>query len=183
MNARPRHLAACAALLLATAMASPAAAPPEVRDNLPAATVGVVSRFTFLGFQIYDASLWTTPGFTPAEYAKHAFALELSYLRDFTGEAIADRSVQEMRRQPGVTEAQLRTWKLQMQQVFPDVRKGDRLTGLHRPGMGAAFLFNGKPGGTIADEEFARRFFGIWLSAESSDTRLRDAVANQPPNR
>ena len=32
------------------------------------------------------------------------------------------------------------------------------------------------PLATIADEEFARHFFGIWLSEQTSDTRLRKAL-------
>jgi GPH family glycoside/pentoside/hexuronide:cation symporter len=63
-----------------------------------------------------------------------------------------------------------------MQEVFPNVRRGDRLTGVHQPGTGAVFLLNGRPLATIADEEFARRFFGIWLSPQTSDTRLRKAL-------
>jgi hypothetical protein len=81
-----------------------------------------------------------------------------------------------MRRQSGVSDDKLALWKQKMLEVFPDVRKGDRLTGLNRPGTGAVFLLNGQPLATIADEEFARHFFGIWLSEQTSDTRLRKAL-------
>jgi hypothetical protein len=100
----------------------------------------------------------------------------LSYLRSFSGASIAQRSLAEMRRQSGVSDDKLALWKQKMLEVFPDVRKGDRLTGLNRPGTGAVFLLNGQPLATIADEEFARHFFGIWLSEQTSDTRLRKAL-------
>ena len=63
-----------------------------------------------------------------------------------------------------------------MLRTFTNVRKGDRLTGIHRPGEGAVFLLNGQVAGTIREADFARRFFGIWLSDDTSDTRLREAL-------
>jgi hypothetical protein len=170
------------ALLLALLLAAGAGAntlPPEVRTNLPNATLGANSRFTFFGFDVYDANLWVAPGFSLGDYDRHAFALTLTYLRDFSGESIAGRSVSEMRRQTGVTDAQLATWNSLMSSTFPNVRKGDRLTGIHRPGGGATFLLNGLPAGSIEDAEFSRRFFGIWLSAQTSDTRLREALTTR----
>ena len=178
-----RQVAAWLALLLLQRHASAMSAPREVHAELPNATLGGNARFTFLGIGVYDASLWVTPGFSVGDYDRHAFALTLSYLRDFSGAAIADRSVAEMRRQPGPAEASLDTWARRMREVFPDVRKGDRLTGIHRPGEGARFHANGQLAGSIADAEFSRRFFGIWLSAQTSDSRLRDALAAPGANR
>jgi hypothetical protein len=178
-----RQLAVSLALFFALGPAVARTAPQEVHADLPNATLGGDVRFTFLGFSVYDASLWVMPGFSAQDYDRHAFALSLTYLRDFTGEAIAKRSAAEMRRQPGVTEPQLDAWNRRMREVFPDVRKGDRLTGIHRPGEGARFHLNGQPAGAIADADFSRRFFGIWLSAQSSDARLRDALAAQPATR
>ena len=172
-----RQAATWLVLLPALGNASGMTAPREVHAELPNATLGGNIRFTFLGFSVYDASLWVTPGFATQDYDRHPFALVLTYLRDFTAEAIAQRSVSEMRRQPGATEATLDTWARRMREVFPDVRKGDRLTGTHRPGEGARFHANGQLAGSITDADFSRRFFGIWLSAQTSDSRLRDALA------
>ena len=63
-----------------------------------------------------------------------------------------------------------------MRAVFPDVKASDRLTGIHQPGVGAVFLFNGRAKGEIRDPAFAKAFFGIWLSAQSSEPRLRTAL-------
>lgn len=150
--------------------------PAEVRTGLPGATLGASARITYFGFDIYDASLWVMPGFSVDDYQRHPFALTLTYRRTFTGESIAKRSVSEMRRQPGITEPQLAAWDSQMSALFPDVRNGDRLTGIHRPGEGAVFLLNGQAAGAIRDADFSRRFFGIWLSTQTSDTRLREAL-------
>ena len=43
----------------------------------------------FLGFEIYRARLWVQPGFDADNYGAQPLALELTYHRDFTAEAIA----------------------------------------------------------------------------------------------
>jgi len=63
-----------------------------------------------------------------------------------------------------------------MTALFPDVRDRDRLTGVQLPGQGARFFFNGTLRGELADAEFARLFFGIWLSPRTSEPALRAAL-------
>jgi hypothetical protein len=40
-------------------------------------------------------------------------------------------------------------------------------------------VFNGQPLGEIRDAEFARRFFAIWLSPQTSEPKLRLALLQQ----
>ncbi len=68
-----------------------------------------------------------------------------------------------------------------MRRVFPDVEPGDRLLGVHRPGEGVAFFYNGQLRGEIRDPEFARLFFGIWLSPRSSEPAMRQALLGSAP--
>ena len=44
----------------------------------------------------------------------------------------------------------------------------------------ARFVFNGRPLGEIADADFARRFFGIWLDPRTSAPELRAALLRRP---
>ena len=62
--------------------------PAEIRGALPSATLAGTAKLTYWGFDVYNASLWVAPGFNAAEYERHAFALELAYLRDFSSEDI-----------------------------------------------------------------------------------------------
>jgi Chalcone isomerase-like len=156
--------------------------PQELGASVPSATLSGSGRMRAYGFQIYDAALWTAPGFRADDFARHAFALELSYLRDFTGQNIAKRSVDEMRRIGSFTDEQAETWLRAMQVAFPDVKKGDRITGVHQPGVGAQFLTNGKPTGEVRDPQFARLFFGIWLSPNTSQPQLRQALLSRAAN-
>ena len=66
-----------------------------------------------------------------------------------------------------------------MRAVFPDVKAGDRITGIHQPGVGAVFLRNGRSLGSIADPAFAKIFFGIWLSEQTSEPAMRTALISR----
>ena len=170
-----RALLAALAGLGAGARAQPAA-PAEVAAELPGARLLGNGRLTYFGLHIYDARLWVADGFSADAYARMPLALELEYARSLVGKLIAERSLDEMKRIGGFGEEQGQRWLASMTQVFPDVNKGDRLTGVHRPGEAALFFLNAKPKGEVRDADFARRFFGIWLSAQTSEPKLRAAL-------
>ncbi len=166
-----------AAAIAATAAATQAASvPAEVLQALPQAQALGQTRLRVWGFQIYDARLWVAPGFRAQRFDQHGTALELTYLRAFASADIAARSITEMRRSADISAAQAAQWQQEMQRVFPDIKAGDRLLGVHKPGVGASFWFNGKPAGDIADATFARLFFGIWLSSRTSEPAMRTAL-------
>lgn len=152
-----------------------------LRVGLPGAQLAGSAKLTVWGFDVYRASLWVAPGFRPATYSQHAFALELAYLRKFGGNAITERTLTEMQRQAKVTPEKTRVWRDALMAIFPDVNPGDRITGIHQPGASTRFLVNGKPKGEIADPEFDRLFFGIWLSDATSEPALRQALLAQTP--
>lgn len=149
---------------------------PEIRGVLPQHRLVGKGRLTFWGFPVYDARLWAAPGFKADNLAAQPFALELDYLRGFYNEDVAQKSIAEMRRASTISEAQAKIWTQELLRVLPDTKKGDRVTGVNRPGIGAAFWVNGKPSGEIVDVEFARLFFGIWLSPTTSEPKLRSAL-------
>ncbi|MBX9871198.1 MAG: chalcone isomerase family protein [Burkholderiaceae bacterium] len=166
-------LLAGAAVLGAQAEISPATAP------LAQLRAAGSSTYTYWGFEVYQASLWVEPGFEPAAFARQRHALELQYLRSFKGRDIAERSIEEMRRIGSFSDAQAKDWLQAMVAAFPDVRAGDRLLGLHLPGRGAQFYYNGRPTSEVRDPEFARLFFGIWLSEQTPAPKLRAALLGQ----
>ena len=175
------------AFLLTVALGLPAAwgtvPPTELQVRMPALTLAGQSTLRFWGFDVYTARLWVAPGFQPQAYERHAFALELVYQRSLSGEDITQRSLVEMRRQPGADPALLKSWEAGLRAAIPDVRKGDRLIGLHAPGAGTTFLFNGKPSGAMSDANFARLFFGIWLAPETSEPLMRATLLGAPASR
>jgi hypothetical protein len=154
------------------AMAAPGA-PAEVLAALPAARMQGQGTMRFFGLSIYQARLWVGPGFAPERYAAQPFALELQYSRSLDGAEIAKRSLVEMRRVGGFSEAQAQAWLAAMTAAFPNVVDGDRLTGLFQPGAATGFYFNGRSLAAVADPAFGPVFAGIWLANSSSEPGLR----------
>lgn len=172
-------LAAAAVLALpqaARAQTQATELPPEVAQSLPQGQALGAGRMRYLLWDVFDATLWTLAGFRGAQYFEHAFALELRYLRKLSGAALVDSSLQEMRRAGSLDASKEPAWTAAMQSAFADVQPGDRITGVHRPGAGARFYFNGRLRASVDDAAFARAFFGIWLSPSTSEPRLRSAL-------
>jgi len=152
------------------------ALPAELQDLLPDGQALGSARLRFLGLDIYEARLWVRAGFQPAAFAQHRFALCLQYLRALKGTLIAERSLKEMRRQGRLSPAQEQAWLDGLVQTIPDVKAGDRITGLHQPGLPARFWHNGQSRPELADGAFSPVFFGIWLSDATSEPALRERL-------
>jgi hypothetical protein len=163
-------------LSLAKNPADPATLPQEVASGLASAQFSGTGKLTFFGLNVYDASLWVSSGFKPNDFDNHAFALELHYLRAFSAENIAKRSLEEMQRIEKIPEPTAELWFTTLRDVLPDVKKNDRLLGVYKPGTGVSFWLNGKRSGEIRDAEFSRQFFAIWLSPKTSEPKLRKTL-------
>lgn len=150
--------------------------PPELEAALPQHRLLGKARLSVYGFQVYDSRLWVSPAFKTENFSSQPFALELAYLRDLKSAAIADRSILEMRRTSPVDDTKAAAWREAMMRVIPNVKKGDRVMGVNRPGAGATFWVNGKLAGDVEDAEFAQLFFGIWLSPKTSQPKMRIAL-------
>ncbi len=153
-----------------------ASASPSASTPLEGARLVGQGTMRFLGFEVYRARLWAQPGFDADQYSAHPLALELTYQRNFTAEAIAKRSIEEMRRVGSFTPQQATRWQQALQAALPDVKPGDRLLGLYQPGAGAVFRMGGRVVGEVPDAEFSRLFFGIWLSPQTSEPGLRQEL-------
>lgn len=163
-------------IAMPTAHADTPALPAEARAMLREARLQGSGVLRFFGLRVYEARLWTAPGFAADDYAHHPFALELIYDRRLEGQAIAERSVAEMRRVGPFDEAAARRWLALMSQAFPDVAAGDRLLGLHDGQGEVSFFHNGRLTARLVDADYARLFFGIWLARQSSAPALREAL-------
>ncbi len=163
-----------AALLAASLplLAAPAQAAPE----LGGLTLRGQGRLRYFGLRIYDIRLWSAAPVSASRWAEQPLTLEIEYARGLDGREIAKRSLAEMRRQADIGDAQARAWLADMEATFPDVRAGDRISGRFEPGVAAQFFVNGQPRRRIADPDFARLFFGIWLSPQTSEPALREQL-------
>jgi len=130
----------------------------------------------WFGLHLYDASLWSS---AQTWSPKQVFALDLLYAREIPGKRLVDSSISEMRRLGIKDEEKLTRWSDSMARVFPDVKKGDRIVGVHIPGKGASFYHQGQPTGTVEDAEFSDMFFAIWLDPRTREPSLRKALLGQ----
>lgn len=158
--------------------ASAAASLPEAVHTRAGASLRPAGqgRLNFLGLAVYDAALWTVPGFRAGSFADHVFALELHYLRRFSAADIARASLEQMQRHGPIDPAQAERWRAELMRLLPDVRKGERIAGLNLPGRGLALFHEGRSLGEVEDPRFAQLFFAIWLGEATSAPALRQAL-------
>ncbi len=175
----PARLLCCLAAWLATAAPLSAAdspAPVGIARIQPELRLHGQGTLHFWGLNVYQARLWTRPDFAPLQYQNQALALELQYARSLDGAAMAQRAIAEMRRVGSFDEQRANNWLTAMVQAFPSVHSGDRITGFYLANGTTQFQHNDKPTVLIADPEFGRLFFGIWLDPKTSEPALRRSL-------
>ena len=164
-------------LMSCVASAQAGAIPLHVQKEIADARLVGQGSYSWFGLKIYEAYLWSgRNSYRPESPMENRFVLELVYERELKGVRIAEASIGEMRKLGFGTPAQLDAWLRMMQETFPDVRKGDNLSGAYLPGQGARFYLDGRLLKEIADPEFARAFFAIWLDERTSAARLRSRL-------
>lgn len=150
--------------------------PREVMATLPDATLKGMEPVRFMGRSIYEISLWAGKGFDLNQYENQPFALTLVYARSFESKTIAERSLGLMADVGVFESSQKKAWLALMEKAFPDVGPKDRITGAHDGNGRVRFWHNGRETATTQDPQFARLFFGIWLSPQSKIPALRLAL-------
>lgn len=147
--------------------------PPAVQAQQNDLQVLGHGKMRWFGLLLYDAALWVPGGQWQWD---RTFALDIRYARPFAGEKLAAASVDEMMRLGYRDARKLAAWRERMLAAFPDVRSGERITGVYRPGVGAEFFHDGRLTAAIDDPEFARAFFSIWLDPGTREPKLRAAL-------
>ncbi len=156
-------------------------APPlstNVKAGMPELKLLGGGLLRVLGFQVYNAYLWTPGGSAFDRTNPHA--LDLQYLRTFSARKLAERSIDEMRGQGIGDDTVYPKWLTEMERVFVDVKEGDRITGVVTPARTSKFFFNGAFRGEVSDPAFTDAFFGIWLNEKSSQPRMRNQLLGKP---
>lgn len=167
------HKAIRIAAILAMLNITPALATEYIAPYVSGLKPVGSARMSVLMFDVYDATLFARNGiWAPGD----PLALQLTYLRNIKGVAIADRSTEEMRNIGIKDEVKLAAWHSQMKRIFPDVYEGVTLTGILTPNGETVFLKDGREIGHIKDSEFGKAFFGIWLSEKTSAPDLRSRL-------
>lgn len=90
--------------------------------------------------------------------------LVIYYHRNLRREEIVSAAEHALKKNPELNLAELRPRLEQMYLLFQNVRKGDRYELVFEPQKGTALILNGQYQGAVPGADFARAFFGIWIS-------------------
>lgn len=148
--------------------------PVPIQHEIGNARLAGQGSYRWFGLKIYGAEFWVGDrGYRQNDPGSAKFALHLTYARDLYGKRIARSSIDEISKLGFGTSEQHEAWLKRMEALFPDVHEGTQISGVYLPGLGARFFLNGNLLGEIADLEFARAFFAIWLDPRTSASSLR----------
>jgi len=152
----------------------PASVPAHITRDIADARPAGQGKLTWFGLHVYDARLFVPArGIDLNDLGSQRFALDLTYARRLRGNAIAERSLEEIEKLGFGTAEQRASWLREMLRIFPDVSAGQTLTGLHLANGGTRFYLDGRGIGAIEDTSFGRAFFAIWLDPRTSAAKLR----------
>jgi hypothetical protein len=134
------------------------------------------AKMRWFGLPIYDITLFSArPKFDEAL----PYALFIRYARTISSEQLADTSIDQMRKLGFSDEASLKRWRAQLKSVFPSVKPGETILGVHEPGLRARFFHQGRNVGVLEDAMLARAFFAIWMDEKTSEPGLRAELLGQ----
>lgn len=136
--------------------------------NPPKKTVGTAT-LKVMFWKIYTATLLTPSGDFGSDSAN--YSLQLHYARDISQQQLIEATVKQWQHL-GVNKSKYSTWLPLLENIWPDINKGDRLTLQVTPTM-STFILNGDVIGTVEDSQFGSTFSDIWLSEQSQYPRLQ----------
>jgi hypothetical protein len=156
---RPLRAALAVVALSLTALPAWAASPTEVERALPGAQKVGQANYQMLGVRIFAAELYTNGGFS----WERPFALTLTYDRSARQTILLNRSISEMSQRGAGNARTLAPLRAQLARCFPNVARGDRITGVSTGPNSARIYHNGAQRCEVNWPGFRRHFFGIWL--------------------
>lgn len=131
------------------------------------------ARLTFMLWPIYDSRLYSADGSYQEDQLP--LRLEIQYLRDVDADDLVKHTQSEWQRQ-GLYHGSQQQWLETLSRLLADVRENDVLALVIDEQGSSAFLFNGQPLGQIDDPHFGKQFLAIWLSPDTSQPELRQAL-------
>lgn len=146
--------------------------PDDVGVKPPLTLVGE-GDLKWLGMRVYHARLWSANSRWSAE---NPYALGIQYKMNFSREELVKTTLEEMSRIGGRSMESVQKWEADLEEAFPDVKKGETIVAYRTPAGATRFYHNGVFRYEIANKSFARDFFSIWLDADTQTKDLRKAL-------
>ncbi len=102
--------------------------------------------------------------------------IELVFLRAVSGEDVAEAIAEGFADNAGDSLADLMDRIARLEEIIPDVKKGDRLVFVYRPGTGIEVTADGRPAGSIEGKDFADVLFKVWVGDKPADKALKNGL-------
>lgn len=155
---------------------NPSAPYPEIATNFSTPhKIGDYHLKTF-GLKIYYIELFSDKNIYSS---KNNLAIVINYQRNFSKKILVDRSIVEIKRTNIIDDKEtLSSYEKTLNEIYSDVKIGDRKTAYYNPQKGVKLYFNGQKIGEITDPVFAKRFMGIWLNPDSSYPKMTKSLTN-----
>jgi hypothetical protein len=150
--------------------------PPPVERDLPGLKQVGRGELRWLGFGIYDASLWSADGRFDGNESGEPMALSLWYRRGFARDELVSITTGEWNRLALGDPARRERWAGELRAIWRDVRRGDNLTAVVLPAGETRFYDAGRLLGRVADPAFGPAFLAIWLDSRSAVGELRERL-------
>ncbi len=156
----------CSALALSSTFAH--SQPPQLNEIQSTYKEVGSAKFRVLFWDIYQSRLASPSGkYDPDE----TFLFEITYLRDIKSKDLIERTIEQWEH-IGLEESQYQGYLGQIQALWPDISKGDKLS-MYVTNELTAFYYNDSFRGIVEDPNFAGDFVAIWLSENTSQPSLR----------
>jgi len=126
------------------------------------------ANFSYLFWDVYKIELYAND-----KSLNDELALKLTYKRKLYGDKIAQRSIDEISKQNCGDKENYNNWLTKMKAIFPDVKKGDTLTGIKEKLGTTTFYKNKTKIGQFKNKTLSNCFFNIWLSPNTTEPKLR----------
>jgi len=147
---------------------------PEINENFSKPSILGVHNLKVWGLKIYKIELLSE---TKSFSYQNKLAIIINYQRDFAKNNLIKRSIEEISRANDIKDQSLlKNYQTKLEEIFFDVKKGDRKTAFFDPKNGVKLYFNGKLAGAIKDLIFAKRFIDIWLGDNSAYPQMTQDI-------
>ena len=104
--------------------------------------------------------------------------LVIHYNRKFRKGDIISAAERNLEKNPEVNLKNIRPRLDAMYSIFDDVKENDRYELVYQPQSGTCLYFNGRYKGAVSGEDFAKAFFGIWVSEYPLSEDLKEKLVN-----
>lgn len=160
-------------LLLASALPDEAKWHSNLKNIIESQKFIELGKTTFSIFlwDIYQSKLLTSSGSYPIIDNSDQLIYEITYLKDISAKDLLERTIEQWQH-IGVELGKYQVYIPVLQQMWPDIHKGDTLS-LIFDKQSSAFYYNQELLGVIDSPQFGPMFIDIWLDKNTSQPDLR----------